>query len=175
MHVQGLCNPTLNTTSSPCAKRHLHEGVCMFILSEVEDKVRVAPADLGRPVLEAVTAVIEKNYIDKVFITKVYVCYLPRGMQLACKTLEVARTLLVQVVNDLGLVITIYDITHIDGGFIYPSDGAAHYDVRFKLVVFRPFPGEVIAGRLARSTRRAGQTGLYTSKEPAPLPCWCFF
>ena len=38
----------------------------MFILSEIEDKVRVAPADLGRPVLEAVTAVIEKNYIDKV-------------------------------------------------------------------------------------------------------------
>ena len=38
----------------------------MFVLSEIEDKVRVAPADLGRPVLEAVTAVIERNYIDKV-------------------------------------------------------------------------------------------------------------
>ena len=38
----------------------------MFILSEVEDKIRVDPADLGKPVLEAVTAVIEENYIDKV-------------------------------------------------------------------------------------------------------------
>ncbi len=38
----------------------------MFIWSEVEDKVRVDPADLGKPVAEAVTAVIETNYIDKV-------------------------------------------------------------------------------------------------------------
>ncbi len=54
------------------------------------------------------------------------------------------------MVNDLGLVITLYDITQIEGGYIYPSDGAAHYEVKFKLVVFRPFPGEVIVGRLAR-------------------------
>ncbi len=37
----------------------------MFYLCGVEDKVRVNPADLGRPVLEAVTSVIEQLYINK--------------------------------------------------------------------------------------------------------------
>ncbi len=38
----------------------------MFILSELEDKVRIEPADLGRPTVDAVTAVIEQLYLDKV-------------------------------------------------------------------------------------------------------------
>ena len=38
----------------------------MFIISEIEDKIRVDPGDLGRPVLDAVTSVIEHLYIDKV-------------------------------------------------------------------------------------------------------------
>ena len=66
-----------------------------------------------------------------------------------------------QVVTDLGLVITLYDITQIEGGYIYPSDGAAHYDVRFKLVVFRPFPGEVIEGNLASCDKCAPPHQLY--------------
>ena len=66
--------------------------------------------------------------------------------------------LLFQVVTDLGLVITLYDITQIEGGYIYPSDGAAHYDVKFKLVVFRPFTGEVIEGSLASCDKWAPPT-----------------
>jgi hypothetical protein len=37
----------------------------MFILSELEDKVRIEPAELGRPTIDAVTAVIEQLYLDK--------------------------------------------------------------------------------------------------------------
>lgn len=58
-----------------------------------------------------------------------------------------------KVVPKAGLVITIYDILDISGGFIYPSDGAAIYDVKFRLVVFLPFVGEVLVGRLVKSTR----------------------
>ncbi len=58
-----------------------------------------------------------------------------------------------KVVPDVGLVITVYDIVDISGGFIYPSDGAAIFDVLFRLVVFVPFVGEVIVGRLIRSSR----------------------
>lgn len=60
-----------------------------------------------------------------------------------------------QVLHDLGLVITIYDILSIEGGFIYPSDGAAHYTVKFRLVVFRPFINEVLSGRLTRCDKYA--------------------
>jgi len=58
-----------------------------------------------------------------------------------------------QVLHDLGLVVTIYDVLSIDGGFIYPSDGAAHYTVTFRLVVFRPFINEILTGRLIKSDK----------------------
>ena len=60
-----------------------------------------------------------------------------------------------QVLHDLGLVVTIYDILSITGGFIYPSDGAAHYIVAFRLVLFRPFVGQILTGRLAKSDKCA--------------------
>ncbi|CAL5223770.1 g6335 [Coccomyxa viridis] len=102
----------------------------MFFICDVEDKIRVDPGDLGRPLLDAVTSVIEQLYIDK-------------------------------VLHDLGLVITIYDILSIEGGFIYPSDGAAHYTVKFRLVVFRPFINEVLTGRLTRCDKE----GLHVSLD----------
>jgi hypothetical protein len=37
----------------------------MFIVSEIEDKIRVDPADIGRPTSEAVTNVIRTLYLDK--------------------------------------------------------------------------------------------------------------
>ena len=60
-----------------------------------------------------------------------------------------------QVLHDLGLVVTLYDILSITGGFIYPSDGAAHYIVAFRLVLFRPFVGQILTGRLAKSDKCA--------------------
>lgn len=89
----------------------------MFVLCTLEDKLRVQPGDLGKPTLEAVTAEIERTYVDK-------------------------------VVPDLGLVITLYDILDVSGGYVFPSDGAAHFDTKFRLVVFKPFIGEVLVGKL---------------------------
>lgn len=59
------------------------------------------------------------------------------------------------MVPGVGLVVTVYDILDISGGDIYPSDGAAIFDVQFRLVAFLPFVGEVIIGRLIKSTRSA--------------------
>jgi DNA-directed RNA polymerase III subunit RPC8 len=36
---------------------------------------------------------------------------------------------------------------------IYPNDGAAYFKARFRLVVFRPFVGEVLTGTLVASSR----------------------
>ena len=60
----------------------------MFILSEIEDDIRVEPRYLGLSPLEAVTAVIQRRYIDR-------------------------------VIPDLGLVVTLYDVGSIEGGFVY--------------------------------------------------------
>lgn len=35
-------------------------------------------------------------------------------------------------------------------GLIPPSDGGALYKVRFRVVVFRPFEGELLVGRVAK-------------------------
>ncbi|XP_031120683.1 DNA-directed RNA polymerase III subunit RPC8-like [Ipomoea triloba] len=56
-----------------------------------------------------------------------------------------------KVIAQLGLCISVYDIRSIDGGFIFPGDGASTYTVKFRLIIFRPFRGEVIAARLKES------------------------
>jgi DNA-directed RNA polymerase subunit E'/Rpb7 len=89
----------------------------MFVLSTLEADVKVQPRDLNKPPLEAVTEVLEEQYLDK-------------------------------AVADLGLVTTIYDVLDIQGGHIYPNDGAAYFKAKFRLVIFRPFVGEVLVGKL---------------------------
>ena len=122
----------------------------MFIISEIEDKIRVDPGDLGRPVLDAVISVIEHLYIDKAchrMSLALINNWCPKGVR------TLAGTDCLQVLHDLGLVVTIYDVLSITGGFIYPSDGAAHYTVAFRLVVFKPFVGQILTGRLAKSDK----------------------
>ncbi|PNW75723.1 hypothetical protein CHLRE_12g538400v5 [Chlamydomonas reinhardtii] len=94
----------------------------MFIITQIEDQIRVQPADLTKAPLDAVTQVIEQRFVDK-------------------------------VIPNLGLVVSIYDVTNIEGGFVYPNDGAAFFTVQFRLVVFRPFIGEIIVGKLKSCSR----------------------
>lgn len=89
----------------------------MFILTSISDDIRVQPQDLAKPPLDAVTDVIEQQFLDK-------------------------------VLPNLGLAVSLYDVQSIEGGFIYPNDGAAYFKVAFRLVVFRPFVGEVLVGKL---------------------------
>jgi DNA-directed RNA polymerase subunit E'/Rpb7 len=46
----------------------------------------------------------------------------------------------------------LYDILEVDSGFIFPGDGGAHIEIKFRLVVFRPFVGEVLSGKIRSST-----------------------
>ncbi|XP_047306757.1 DNA-directed RNA polymerase III subunit RPC8 [Impatiens glandulifera] len=53
-----------------------------------------------------------------------------------------------KVISNLGLCISIYDIKEIDGGFIFAGHGASTYTVKFRMIMFRPFIGEVITAVL---------------------------
>ena len=127
-----------------------HARGSMFIISEIEDKIRVDPGDLGRPVLDAVISVIEHLYIDKACHRNLLASIINGCSKGVTKS---ADNSFLQVLHDLGLVVTIYDVLSITGGYIYPSDGAAHYTVAFRLVVFRPFVGQILTGRLAKSDK----------------------
>ncbi|KAL9431040.1 hypothetical protein AB3S75_026268 [Citrus x aurantiifolia] len=65
--------------------------------------------------------------------------------------LELENVFLDKVIANLGLCISIYDIKEIEGGFVYQGEGASTHTVKFRLVVFRPFVGEIIAAKLKES------------------------
>ena len=56
-----------------------------------------------------------------------------------------------KVIPGVGLVVTLYDLLEVGSGSIYPSDGAVHYRSKFRLVIFCPFVGEIVLGKLLKS------------------------
>ncbi|XP_021616444.1 DNA-directed RNA polymerase III subunit RPC8 isoform X4 [Manihot esculenta] len=77
---------------------------------------------------------------------------------------ELENTFLDKVIANLGLCISVYDIRKLEGGFIFPGDGASTYVVEFRMVVFRPFVGEIIAAKLKESNK----DGLRSHRLPNP-------
>ncbi|KAF6162149.1 hypothetical protein GIB67_008278 [Kingdonia uniflora] len=90
---------------------------------------------------------------------------------------EVDIQFLDKVISKLGLCISVYDIKSIDGGFVIAGDGAVTYKVVFRLVMFRPFIGEVIVGKLEASDVNGIRLSLgffkdiYVPKHLLPQPC----
>lgn len=75
----------------------------------------------------------------------------PRDLQrphLEAVTSELRKTYVDKVIRDLGLCITLYDVSSIEGGFLFPGDGAPRFRVKFRLVIFRPFLGEILVGKV---------------------------
>ncbi|KAI9181997.1 hypothetical protein LWI28_020928 [Acer negundo] len=64
---------------------------------------------------------------------------------------ELENIFLDKVIADLGLCISVYNIYEIEGGFIFPGEGASTYTAKFRLIIFRPFVGEIIAAKLKES------------------------
>ncbi|KAA6397404.1 MAG: DNA-directed RNA polymerase III subunit RPC8 [Streblomastix strix] len=65
-------------------------------------------------------------------------------------SIAVSKAILEKYTNKLlpgvGLSITLYDVQDCGEFRIYPGEGDAFVDVRFRLVVFCPFPGEILYG-----------------------------
>jgi SHS2 domain found in N terminus of Rpb7p/Rpc25p/MJ0397 len=104
----------------------------MFMLCQIEDHIRVEPAQLGISTASAVEQEIKRLYFDK-------------------------------VIQDVGLVITLYDLLKVKGGDVHTGDGGAHFEAEFRLVVFRPYEGEVLLGKVHTSTayETSGLIALY--------------
>jgi DNA-directed RNA polymerase subunit E'/Rpb7 len=98
----------------------------MFVLTVLQDTLRIPPHNLSLPLQDALTRQICSLYFDK-------------------------------VLKDLGLCVTLYDIKAVEGGFVFPGDGAPRFTVDFRLVMFRPFVGEVLIAKL----KTCDKSGLY--------------
>ncbi|KAF8426337.1 RNA polymerase III subunit Rpc25-domain-containing protein [Tirmania nivea] len=57
-----------------------------------------------------------------------------------------------KVVYNIGLCICLYDILKVSEGLIGYGNGSANVHVTFRLIVFRPFKGEILTGRISSST-----------------------
>ena len=64
-----------------------------------------------------------------------------------------------RVVPQLGLCIALYDVVAVGEAQIHPGSAAHHTHVEFRLVVFRPFVGEVLEGSPAANAALIGEGG----------------
>jgi len=102
----------------------------MFLLTVIEDKIKILPSQFGRNSLDVLKEQVEIKYTNRIIL-------------------------------DVGLCITFYDFIDVGDPFLYPSEGSSIQVVRFRMVVFRPFIGESIVGKVTKSTKE----GLHLSVE----------
>lgn len=114
----------------------------MFVLTTIADTVRIAPTMFVHPVLHSVHLEIEKKYPNRVLM-------------------------------DIGLVICRYgDALEIGDGVCVSGDGAAHHEVVFRLVVFRPFVEEVCIGTVVESNEEGIRVSLGEFFENVHIPAY---
>ena len=65
-----------------------------------------------------------------------------------------------KVIVDVGLCITLYDILHVSESFLRHGDPAAHVHATFRFVVFRPFVGETLVGKVRACSREGVHVSL---------------
>ncbi len=93
----------------------------MFVITTIADTIRIDPMMFFQSTKTSVHQEIDKKYPNR-------------------------------VIMDVGLVICRYgDVTTIGDGVCVPGDGAAHHEVVFRLVIFRPFVEEVCLGHIVES------------------------
>ncbi|CAM9208006.1 unnamed protein product [Ectocarpus sp. 12 AP-2014] len=118
----------------------------MFVLATIKDTVKVAPSKFSGDALDVLTAQIEAKFADR-------------------------------VIANVGLCICLHSYESIGDPYVYPSDGAAHYKasgprallfpkrppdslVRFRMLVFRPFVGEILIGKVSSCTKQGIKVSL---------------
>lgn len=57
-----------------------------------------------------------------------------------------------KIIQNLGLVISVWDLIKIDDGLLKPGDGASFIKCEVRVVVFRPFVGEILTGWIEKCT-----------------------
>jgi DNA-directed RNA polymerase III subunit RPC8 len=93
----------------------------MFIISVVEDMLKIVPEQFERDFVDVLIEQIESKYNNR-------------------------------VIPDVGLCVSFYDFVSIGDPYVYPTEGSVHQQVKFRLIVFRPFPNEIIVGRVISCT-----------------------
>jgi DNA-directed RNA polymerase III subunit RPC8 len=113
----------------------------MFVLTVMQDEIRIHPSRFNAAVLDSLVAEIDAKYSNKVSSapTRAFPCGADPSAQ---------------VFPDVGLCISIWDILEVGESIIYPGDGHGHVVVKFRMIVFRPADGEVLLGKIVSQDER---------------------
>ncbi|CAG8543331.1 1089_t:CDS:2 [Paraglomus occultum] len=106
----------------------------MFILSTFRDTLTIIPKDFRKSKLEALSDEINKKYANK------------------RPTIQHDSNQLKKVVHDVGLCVCLHDIIDTSEEFVHYGDGSSYVKVKFRMVVFRPFIGELLVGKIKTCT-----------------------
>ncbi|KAI9102688.1 hypothetical protein DFS34DRAFT_565204, partial [Phlyctochytrium arcticum] len=116
----------------------------MFVLSLIKDNVRTAPAEFGRPRGEALTNELNRKYANK-------------------------------ILHDVGFCIRVWDIIEATDEVVHMvQDGSSQTKVTFRMVVFRPFKGEILTGKVLSNHATEGLKGM-CSPYLVTMCCWLTF
>lgn len=92
----------------------------MFVLAILEDKIKIAPEKFDEDHTDMILEEIDQKYTNKVS--------LPHDRHFVS-----SFTPRFQVLIDVGLCISFYDIIKVGEPYIYPAEGSAHQKVKFRL------------------------------------------
>ena len=112
----------------------------------ISDLVQISPEDFQKPSLESIQDNINAKYANKVFhlVSEYRISNLPS----TCRQTNSGS----KVIPKIGLCIHLYDILHVADGIIGHGTGIANVNVEFRLIVFRPFKGEIILGQISSAS-----------------------
>ena len=121
----------------------------MFVLTIIKDEIRVHPSRFGEALLDSLVEEIDAKYANRVSTALADACPgEPRFTSADPAGLEAWCACSSQVFPSVGHCISIWDFVEVGEGKIYPGDGNGFVMVTFRMVVFRPFLGEVLEGRV---------------------------
>lgn len=131
----------------------------MWFKSKVADLVQIAPHDFSKNSMDAIEDNINTKYANKVNIV------------IHPNVLRLFSHRYIQVIQKIGLCICLWDVLWSSEGLIGHGTGLVNVNgeqpllplgvligtdsqqVEFRLVVFRPFKGEVLLGRITSGTQ----------------------
>ncbi|CAP95439.1 Pc21g05420 [Penicillium rubens Wisconsin 54-1255] len=65
-----------------------------------------------------------------------------------------------KVIQKIGLCISFYDLLESSDGLIGHGTGLVNVNVKFRMIVFRPFKGEIMLGKISSGTEHGIKIGL---------------
>ncbi|OJI97767.1 hypothetical protein ASPVEDRAFT_49718 [Aspergillus versicolor CBS 583.65] len=65
-----------------------------------------------------------------------------------------------KVIQKIGLCIGFYDLLESSDGLIGHGNGLVNVNVKFRLIVFRPFRGEIVLGKISSATEHGIKVGV---------------